>query len=98
MPAQQFMELLFGKLPDFFKNEAELRALWSAPDTRKRLLEGLAEEQARGLFVQAIRPPTVPEGTSRLRLTISAHHTEQDVAELAQALADLPHRRDRKSV
>lgn len=48
--------------------------------------------QARGLFVQAIRPPTVPEGTSRLRLTISAHHTEQDVAELAQALADLPHR------
>ncbi len=48
--------------------------------------------QNRGLFVQAIRPPTVPEGTSRLRLTISAHHTDQDVAELAQALADLPHR------
>jgi type I restriction enzyme R subunit len=44
MSAQQFMELLFGKLPDFFKNEAELRALWSAPDTRKRLLEGLAEK------------------------------------------------------
>jgi type I restriction enzyme R subunit len=44
MSAQQFMELLFGKLPDFFKNEAELRALWSAPDTRKRLLDGLAEK------------------------------------------------------
>jgi len=44
MSAQQFMELLFGKLPDFFKNEAELRALWSAPDTRKRLLQGLAEK------------------------------------------------------
>ena len=44
MSAHQFMELLFGKLPDFFKNEAELRALWSAPDTRKRLLEGLAEK------------------------------------------------------
>jgi type I restriction enzyme R subunit len=44
MSAQQFMELLFGKLPDFFKNEAELRTLWSAPDTRKRLLEGLAEK------------------------------------------------------
>lgn len=43
MSAQQFMELLFGKLPDFFKNEAELRAIWSAPDTRKRLLQGLAE-------------------------------------------------------
>jgi type I restriction enzyme R subunit len=43
MSAQQFMELLFGKLPDFFKDEAELRALWSAPETRKKLLEGLAE-------------------------------------------------------
>jgi type I restriction enzyme R subunit len=44
MSAQQFMELLFGKLPEFFKNEAELRALWSAPDTRKKLLKGLAEK------------------------------------------------------
>jgi type I restriction enzyme R subunit len=43
MSAQQFMELQFGKLPDFFKDEAELRALWSAPDTRKKLLQGLAE-------------------------------------------------------
>jgi type I restriction enzyme, R subunit len=44
MSAQQFMELLFGKLPDFFKDETELRALWSAPDTRKKLLQGLAEK------------------------------------------------------
>ncbi len=44
MSAQQFMESLFGKLPEFFKDEAELRALWSAPDTRKKLLEGLAEK------------------------------------------------------
>jgi type I restriction enzyme R subunit len=44
MSAQQFMEMLFGKLPDFFKNEAELRALWSAPDTRAKLLRGLAEK------------------------------------------------------
>ena len=44
MSAQQFMELLFGKLPDFFQSEAELRALWSAPDTRAKLLQGLAEK------------------------------------------------------
>jgi type I restriction enzyme R subunit len=44
MSAQQFMELLFGKLPEFFKDEDELRALWSAPDTRAKLLEGLAEK------------------------------------------------------
>ena len=44
MSAQQFMEMLFGKLPEFFKNEAELRALWSAPDTRAKLLQGLGEK------------------------------------------------------
>ena len=44
MSAQQFMELLFGKLPEFFKDEDELRALWSVPDTRRKLLEGLAEK------------------------------------------------------
>ena len=44
MYAQQFLEALFGKLPEFFKNEAELRTLWSAPDTRAKLLEGLAEK------------------------------------------------------
>lgn len=44
MSAQQFMEMLFGKLPSFFKDEAELRGIWSAPDTRKKLLQGLAEK------------------------------------------------------
>ncbi|NOU08522.1 MAG: DEAD/DEAH box helicase family protein [Nitrospira sp.] len=44
MSAQQFLEMLFGKLPEFFKDEAELRALWSSPDTRSKLLQGLAEK------------------------------------------------------
>ncbi len=44
MSAQQFMEMLFGHLPDFFRNEQELRDLWSRPDTRAKLLEGLAEK------------------------------------------------------
>src|ERR1039457_1574073 len=44
MSAQQFLELLFGRLPEFFQDEAALRALWSDPDTRARLLEGLAEK------------------------------------------------------
>ena len=44
MSAQQFMEMLFGKLPEFFKNEDELRTLWSIPDTRKKLLQGLSEK------------------------------------------------------
>jgi type I restriction enzyme R subunit len=44
MSAQQFMEMLFGKLPDFFKDEAELCTIWSTPDTRAKLLSGLAEK------------------------------------------------------
>ena len=44
LSAQQFLTTLFGQLPHFFANESELRALWSAPDTRKKLLDGLAEK------------------------------------------------------
>jgi len=44
MSAQQILEMLFGKLPEFFKNEEELRVLWSVPDTRAALLQGLSEK------------------------------------------------------
>lgn len=44
MSAQQFVEALYGELPGLFKDEDELRAIWSAPDTRKKLLDGLAEK------------------------------------------------------
>ncbi|MBC7821147.1 MAG: DEAD/DEAH box helicase family protein, partial [Planctomycetaceae bacterium] len=44
MSAQQFMENLYGKFPDFFQNEAELRTIWSSPETRAKLLEGLADK------------------------------------------------------
>ncbi len=44
---------------------------------------------SHGFFVPAVRPPTVPEGTARLRLTLSASHTEADVADFAAALADV---------
>ena len=40
----QFVEQLFGDLPDFFGDEAKLREIWSHPDTRKKLLDGLEEK------------------------------------------------------
>ena len=43
----------------------------------------------RGLLVPAIRPPSVPTGTSRLRVTLSAAHTNEHIHTLAGALAEL---------
>jgi type I restriction enzyme R subunit len=44
MSAAEFVQQLFGDLPALFKDEAELRELWSRPDTRKALLEALYEK------------------------------------------------------
>jgi 8-amino-7-oxononanoate synthase len=41
--------------------------------------------------VPAIRPPTVPPGTARLRISLTAAHTRDDVDALAEALADVAH-------
>jgi 8-amino-7-oxononanoate synthase len=50
------------------------------------LMEGLA---SLGIWVPAIRPPTVPEGTARLRIAVSAAHTTRDINSLASALEAL---------
>jgi 8-amino-7-oxononanoate synthase len=51
-----------------------------------QLSEGLRE---RGIWVAAIRPPTVPQGTARLRITLSAAHSAADVGQLVGALHEL---------
>ena len=50
-----------------------------------RVGAGLAE---RGFWVGVVRPPTVPEGTSRLRITLSSAHTHEQADELVEALVD----------
>jgi 8-amino-7-oxononanoate synthase len=57
--------------------------------SEQQALEASAALLADGLWVPAIRPPTVPVGTSRLRVTLSAAHTDDEVTRLVEALAPL---------
>jgi len=43
----------------------------------------------KGIFVSGIRPPTVPKGQSRLRITVTANHTKEDLECLASSLQEL---------
>jgi len=53
-----------------------------------RALGASAALRERGILVPAIRPPTVPEGTARLRISLSAAHGEEDVSRLVNALRE----------
>ena len=72
--------------------------LLPSPTPIQPILAGSAERalawsqvlEARGLLVTPIRPPTVPQGAARLRVTLSALHGDQDLELLLEALARLP--------
>jgi len=55
----------------------------------ERALAWSRQLEERGILVSAIRPPTVPEGSARLRITFSANHTDRHLERLLQALAGL---------
>ncbi|WP_297393544.1 8-amino-7-oxononanoate synthase [Acidiferrobacter sp.] len=55
-----------------------------------RALDASARLRAQGLYVPAVRPPTVPAHTARLRVTLSAAHTRDHIERLLAALATLP--------
>lgn len=58
----------------------------------EQALEASACLRSRQLLVSAVRPPTVPEGTARLRIALSAAHSADDVERLLEGLAALPSR------
>ncbi len=80
MSSQQFIELLYGQLPEFVQDEAELRRLWSAPDTRTKLLQGLAE---KGFGAEQL---------AEMQSIISAEHSDlfDVLAHVAYALPPIP--------
>jgi 8-amino-7-oxononanoate synthase len=43
----------------------------------------------KGIFLSGIRPPTVPQGESRLRLTLMSNHSEEDISRLLEAMSDV---------
>jgi 8-amino-7-oxononanoate synthase len=55
----------------------------------RRVMACTAQLLERGVFVQGIRPPTVPDGTARLRIAVSAAHSEDDVSRLVDGLGAL---------
>ncbi len=71
--------------------------LWASETPIQPLIAGDSEQamawsrrlEEQGILVGAIRPPTVPEGSARLRITLSAAHTEEQVDRLLEALGEL---------
>lgn len=57
--------------------------------TSRAALEVSRGLRERGILVPAIRPPTVPEGTARLRISLSAAHGEEDIGQLIAALREI---------
>src|SRR5690606_41693769 len=54
-----------------------------------RTMQASADLAAEGLYVSGIRPPTVPAGTARLRITLCATHTDEHLERLLKALEKL---------
>jgi len=70
---------------DLMSSDTSIQPMLCGSDARAMAMAAALEEQ--GYWVAPIRPPTVPEGQARLRITLSAAHTESDVVGLLDALA-----------
>lgn len=82
----ELFKSLAGGLP-LMVSETAIRPLMVGGDGDA--LEKAARLGDAGFYVPAIRPPTVPEGTARLRITLSAAHSESQIAGLVDALKAL---------
>ncbi len=83
----QLKQLLKNKLPEGWRLLPSITEIQPLVIGDNRAALAVAEKlAARGLLVPAIRPPTVPAGTARLRISLSAAHTADDVRALCEAL------------
>ena len=85
-----YAQTLFGSLCPVSAKGSQLFPVIIGEDTAA---VALAEKlQADGFDVRAIRPPTVPAGTARLRISLTLNVTRKDIADLADALSDAQQR------
>ena len=84
--AQNLQNALHQNGFDFLLNETQIIPLIIGP--AKRALHFSEVLFEHGVYAPAIRPPTVPEGTSRLRMSVIASHTENDMQKVIQALIE----------
>ena len=85
--AQQFVEQLFGKLLELFADEDELRRIWSDPDTRKVLIDGLAERGFGGEQLGAIRRMINVEASDLFDVLRCIAYTKQPLKRTERAAA-----------
>ncbi|MEQ1775893.1 MAG: 8-amino-7-oxononanoate synthase [Burkholderiales bacterium] len=83
----QLKHALTSNLPEGWQLLPSITAIQPLVIGDNRAATNVAEKlAARGVLVPAIRPPTVPQGTARLRISLSAAHTQDDVRMLCDAL------------
>lgn len=74
-----------GDLPGYVATQTAIKPL--VLGTARRAVDVAQKLRDSGFWVTAIRPPTVPAGSARLRITLTANHTPLQVRQLAQAIA-----------
>jgi 8-amino-7-oxononanoate synthase len=85
----QLKQILTCNLPEEWQLMPSATAIQPLVIGDNRAATAVAEKlAARGVLVPAIRPPTVPQGTARLRISLSAAHSTDDVRVLGEALID----------
>ncbi|WP_428776583.1 8-amino-7-oxononanoate synthase [Vibrio sp.] len=98
---QQWRREKSAELRAFYDEQLSQLAGFVATDTpikpfqlgdSQRALEAGEQLRQRGLWLTAIRPPTVPQGSARLRITITANHTKAQLAKLATSLSHIMER------
>lgn len=84
---QLFQSLIGQTSWALMPSSTAIQPVWAGSSQQALALSRKLRE--RGIWVSAIRPPTVPPGQARLRITITAAHQEQDIRRLVATLAEL---------